>query len=141
MRETSSKPSVLISAKATSRAIRALLEIKSTANEIKTLITKFQLTDDPLSREDQKDELVGKVGKINLWAERYERALTAGVGDVRLTFAQKLEEAKDSVVLNVLELLELKERGISGTDLDPKTKEVADAQVHLKKVIGGAIDG
>jgi len=121
-------------------AIRALLEIKSTANEIATLIAEFQLKDDPLSREDQKDALVGKVGKINLWAERYERALTAGEGDVRLTFAQKLEEEKDNVVLSVLELLELKERGISGTDLDGKTGEVARAQGRLKEVIGGAID-
>ena len=86
-------------------AIRALLEIKNTANEIAAEIAEFQLIGDELPEEgtetgDQKDSLIGRVNTINRWAERYERALTAGEGDVRLTFTQKLGEAKDSVVLN-----------------------------------------
>lgn len=125
-------------------AVRALLEIKNTANEIAAEITEFQLIGDELPEEDtetgdQKDSLIGRVNTINRWAERYERALTAGEGDVRLTFTQKLGEAKDSVVLNANALFRLKERGISGPELDVKVKELADAQGRLKEVIREAI--
>ncbi len=127
-------------------AIRALLEIKSTANEIGAQIAGFQLIGDALSREEgtetgaQKYALIGKVEKIDWWAERYERALLAGEGDVRLTFAQKLREAEASVVNNVFELLALKERAMSGTELRGKTQELARAQDRLEGVIAEAID-
>ena len=47
--------------------------------------------------------------------------------------------SKDSVVLNAAELFRLKERGISGPELDEKVKELADSQVQLKDVISEAI--
>ena len=118
-------------------AIRALIEIKSTAKEIAAHIARFP---EGTETKDQKNRLIAKVGTIGRWAERYERAMTAGEGDVRLTFAQKLREANDSVVLNVWALLGLKERGITGTALyDKKAGELTGAQDRLENVIGEAI--
>ena len=125
-------------------AIQALLEIKNTAKEIAAEIAEFQLMGDELSDEgtetgDRKDSLIGRYNTINRWAERYERAVMASEGAVRLTFTQKLGDAKDSVVLNAAALFRLKERGISGPEIDDKAKELATAQGRLKDVISEAI--
>ena len=123
-------------------AIQALGEIKLTASDIAVRIAEYPLIGDELSGtdiagiEDQKDALIGKVGTIVRWAERYERAVTAGEGDVRSTFVQEVKDAEEDVILNVFKLLGLKERGISGTELDGK---LTQAQGLLEDVIGDAI--
>ena len=127
-----------VAAKSSVPAIRALGEIKGTANQVAAQIAAFQ---QGTETRDQKNALIGKVETLDRWAGRYERALTAGEGDVRLTFAQNLREAKDSVVLNGFALLVLKERGISGTELGDKgAEELTKAQRHLEEVIAEAIN-
>ena len=127
-------------------AIRALLEIKSTANQIATQIAEFQLIDGGPGGEEgtetanQKYALIARVERIDIWAERYERALMARERNVRVTFAQVLGEAWGGVVNRAFEVLELKERGISGISLDEKTSELTDAQDRLEELIAEATD-
>ena len=124
-------------------AIRALDEIKLTANEIAARIAEYPLIVDEPSEaevaeiEDQKNALIGKVGTIVRWAERYERAVKAGEGDVRSTFAQKVKDAEQGVILNAFKLLGLKERGISETELEER---LGEEQHLLEAVIRKAID-
>ena len=126
-------------------AILALGEIKLTANDMAARIAEYPLIGDELSGaegadiEDQKEALIGEVGTIVRWAERYERAVTAGEGDVRSTFAQKVKDAEEGVILNAFELLGLKERGISGPKLDDMAKELTADQDRLEHVISDAI--
>ena len=127
-------------------AIQALGEIKLTAKDIGARIAVYPLIgDEPSEAEaadinDQKNALIGKVGTIVRWAERYERAVTASGGDVRSTFGQNVKHAEEDVILNAFKLLGLKERGISGKDLEARAEKLNEAQDRLEAVIGKAID-
>ena len=118
-------------------AIRALGEIKLAANDTAAQIAGFQ---EGTETRDQKNALIGKVETLVRWAERYERAVTAGEGDVRLTFGQNVRDAEEGVILNAFKLLGLKERGISGPDLDARAMKLEKAQNRLEDVIGDALD-
>ena len=127
-------------------AVRALLEIKSLANEIAAQTAQFHLIDGQDGGEEgtetakQKNTLIARVETMNRWADRYQRALTAGEGDARLTFAQQLEEANGTVINDAFELFGLKERGISGTELEDETAQLEVAQDRLEEPpVGGLV--
>ena len=85
-------------------AIRALLEIKSTANEIEAQTVAFQLIGHAHFREEgsatgaHKYALIGKVEKLVRWSERYERVVTEGEGGARVGVARKIRRSQEDVV-------------------------------------------
>ena len=126
-------------------AIQALLEIKATAAEIEAQTLGFELIDDEPSREEgsltgaQKYKLIGSVEEFEKWVDRYDRATRQAQEDQSVDWTRSIWDRQATVVALAFDILEFKERGISGRQLLKETDEIRQAQKDLRESIAGAL--
>jgi PAS domain S-box-containing protein len=134
-----------VAANSATPAIRALLEIKSAANEIEAQTVAFQLIGPAHSREEgsatgvHKYALIGKVEKLVRWTERYERVVREGEGGARVGVARKIRRSQEDVVNEAFDIFELMEMGVVGDLLLSARDELVRAQDALREVVAEAI--
>ncbi|MBI3685448.1 HAMP domain-containing protein [Candidatus Azambacteria bacterium] len=123
--------------------LQALLEIKSTANELEAHTLGFELIGGEMQANNpavaaHKNDLLAGVEKINKWIERFQRLIDRKRAQ-EVAFARKIGNAKEDVVRLAFELLQLKEQKISDEEQFAKKEELRRGQENLKEFIAEAI--
>lgn len=102
----------------TAPALHALLEIKSTANEMEAETMSFELlgsgstVSEGTSASDKKFNLLAKVEQMELWEARYRR-FGSGNPKANANHFREIQERKDQVMVAALDLIRLKELKIA----------------------------
>jgi len=136
----------------TTPSIRALVEIKATAEEIEAEAISFALINAELeiaggaaataTAAAEKEDLLEAIEEIEEWEAEYEKHITFGEED-ELVFVKEIDDTSEKIEALALELVALKEQGVSGQKiLDKKDElEVAerDFEVLIDKVIADEV--
>jgi C4-dicarboxylate-specific signal transduction histidine kinase len=125
-------------------ALHALLEIKSTANEMEAETMSFELlglestVSEGTSASDKKFSLLGKVEQMEIWEARYRRY---GFGNPKANAKhfREIQERKDQVMVAALDLIRLKELKVADRHALLQKQKLDEAQRELKSAIDRAV--
>jgi signal transduction histidine kinase/DNA-binding NarL/FixJ family response regulator len=125
-------------------ALHALLEIKSTANEMEAETMSFELlglestVSEGTSASDKKFRLLEKVEKLEMWEARYRR-YRSGNPEANQSHFRAIQERKDHVMVAALDLIRLKEFKIADERSLLQKRKLDEAQRELKSAIDRAV--
>lgn len=128
----------------TAPALHALLEIKSTANEMEAETMSFELlgsgstVSEGTSASDKKFNLLAKVEQMELWEARYRR-FGSGNPKANANHFREIQERKDQVMVAALDLIRLKELKIADERSLLQKQKLEEAQRELKGAIDRAV--
>ncbi len=124
--------------------LEALFQIKSIAAEIEAQTVTLEFIGKETSQTEgslageKKSAILANIEKMDRWVKDYKALIVSNNPD-ELIYIGNIKDASDEIASSALELITLKESGISGKPLTDKKNELAEVLDHLKESIGIAL--